>query len=71
MIELPFDRLQEEPLFIYCRVDLFWIFHYLRRTKRIKTCDLYRSCLFFRKSFFSADIKNVYKKRSQHSGDEA
>ena len=60
MVELPFDRLQEEPLFIYCRVDLFRSFAICGEQKELK-CVIYIEVVRSLETvFFSADIKKVY-----------
>ena len=45
MAELPFDRLQEEPPFTYCQVDLFGPFVICSKRKELKNYGVMFTCL--------------------------
>ena len=45
MVELPFDRLQEEPPFTYCGIDLFGPFVICSRRKELKRYGVTFTCL--------------------------
>ena len=44
MAKLPFDKLQEEPLFIYCGVGLFWSFVICSKQKKLKCYRVMFTC---------------------------
>ena len=45
MVELPFDRLQEEPPFTYCGIDLFGPFVICSKRKELKRYGVTFTCL--------------------------
>ena len=45
MVELPFDRIQEEPPFTYCGVDLFGPFVICSKLKELKCYGVIFTCL--------------------------
>lgn len=64
MVELPFDRLQEEPLFIYCRVDLFRSFAICGEQKELK-CVIYIEVVrSLETGFFLLTLRKFIRRRA-------